>query len=217
MSDAIRLDGVVCTAYLASGHTFCLGKWWDTPYGTLEHVFWSTPDGRRILLAASERDRELFAQVYRFDESRVVPLEADYTPGRRFSFKVRQGDLDLSVEGSLGLDLVCHLLNFIVRLIPRFIRRRRKFTRFVNFFMPLAGWFLNLGPRPRVYGVNPTGVQEWRSFNRQFAIRRVKGILNGEDLGEVQREGHPVGWSFAEPVPYAVEYIAYLERDPIRL
>jgi hypothetical protein len=154
---------------------------------------WARPDGRRVLVAATEEGAAYVSSVYGFDEVVVGPLHVTLA-GR---------SLDLDAPG-LGLEI--HLR--AGRAVPLPWPRPAWFTRWVE--APIARRLLGV----RVYGMSPSGVQEWY---RAVSFRRVVGgwaSIDGRDLGRLGPVDPPAGFGFSEPprFPSMVGVHPLLER-----
>ena len=131
-----------------------------------------------MLVAATEEGAGYVSGVYGFDEVLVKPL------------RVRLDERFLFLRApELGLEL--HLTGgFRVRLPGP---RPAWFTRWVE--APIARRLLGV----RIYGVSPSGVQEWY---RAVSFRRVVAgwaSIDGRDLGPLGPIDPPAGFGFSEP------------------
>ena len=139
---------------------------------------WARPDGRRVLVAATEEGAAYVSGVYGFDEVVVGRL--------RVALQGRS--LDLHAPG-LGLEL--HLRAGPAVALPW--PRPAWFTQWVE--APIARRVLGV----RVYGTSPSGVQEWY---RAVSFRRVVAgwaSVDGRDLGRLGPIDPPAGFGFSEP------------------
>ena len=139
---------------------------------------WARPDGRRLLVAATEEGADYVSGVYGFDEVVVGPLRV--TLDGRF--------LHLRAAG-LGLEL--HLTGGRAVALPW--PRPAWFTRWVE--APIARRLLGVN----TYGVSPSGVQEWY---RAVSFRRILAgwaSIDGRDLGRLGPIDPPAGFGFSEP------------------
>lgn len=139
---------------------------------------WARPDGRRVLVAATEEAAAYVSAAYGFEEVVVGPL--------RVALEGRA--LDLWAAGA-GVEL--HLRAGRALALPW--PRPAWFTRRVE--APLARRLLGV----RTYGVSPSGVQEWY---RAVSIRRVvsgRASVDGTDLGPLGPIDPPTGFGFSEP------------------
>ena len=139
---------------------------------------WARPDGRRVLVAATEEGAQYVSGVYGFDEVVVGPLRV----GLEGRF------LHLRAAG-LGLEL--HLSAGRAMVLPW--PRPAWFTRWVE--GPIARRLLGV----RTYGVSASGVREWY---RAVSFRRILGgwaSIDGRDLGRVGPIDPPAGFGFSEP------------------
>ena len=155
-----------------------VGTWSQSPLGRLDDLMWARPDGRRLLLAATQEAVDYVSAVYGFDEVVVGPLRVALDG--RF--------LHLRAAG-LGLEL--HLTAGRAVALPW--PRPAWFTRWVE--APVAHRLLGV----RVYGVSPSGVEEWY---RAVSFRRVVAgwaSVDGRDLGRLSPIDPPARFGFSEP------------------
>ncbi len=139
---------------------------------------WARPDGRRVLVAATEEGAAYVSGVYRFDEVVVGPLRVSLD-GRFLHLRARALGLELHLSGGRG----------VVLPWPR----PAWFTRWVE--GPVARRVMGV----RTYGVSPSGVQEWY---RAVSLRRVVAgwaSVDGRDLGRLAVIDPPTGFGFSEP------------------
>jgi hypothetical protein len=168
---------VIVSAGFASGDRFMVGHWSSSPIGRLDDVMWGRPDGERVLLAASAREADFIAAVYRFDRVEVVPVRARSGGG---VLELQAGDLELRARAGRGWRLPLR-------------RRPAWFTRWVE------------GPVARVamgvhtYGTSPTGVRQWYQAERSRPLVEASARVGGRDLGALVRRWDPVRVGFTEP------------------
>ncbi len=170
-----------------------VGTWQTSPVGSLDDLMWARPDGRRVLVAATEEGAGYVSGVYGFDDVVVGPLRVRLDD--RFLFlRAPELGLELHLTGGLGVRLPWP--------------RPAWFTRWVE--APIARRLL----RVRIYGVSPSGVQEWY---RAVSFRRVVdgwASIDGRDLGPLGPIDPPAGFGFSEPprFPSMVGVHPLLER-----
>jgi hypothetical protein len=172
-----------------------VGTWRSSPLGPLDDLMWARPDGRRILVAATDEAADYVSGVYGFDEVVVGPLRVTLD-GRR---------LHLRAAGA-GLDVELHLVAGRAVVLPW--ARPAWFTRRVE--APIARRIFGVD----TYGVSPSGVQEWY---RAVSLRRVVAgwaSIDGRDLGPLGPIDPPAGFGFSEPprFPSMVGVHPLLER-----
>lgn len=141
---------------------------------------WARPDGRRILVAATEEAAAYVSGVYVFDEIVIGRLEVQLEGGR----------LDLRADAA-GTAIELHLWAGRAIVVPW--PRPAWFTRWVE--GPIARRIFDV----RTYGVSPTGVEEWY---RAVSYRRLRGgsaSIAGADLGALGDIDPPVRFGFSEP------------------
>jgi hypothetical protein len=147
----------------------------------LDDLMWAKPDGRRVLVAATEAGAAYVSGVYGFDEVVVAPLRVTID-GRH---------LHLHTSGAAGGDVELHLSGGRAVVLPW--ARPAWFTRWVE--GPLARRLLGVN----TYGLSPSGVQEWY---RAVSLRRVVAgwaSVDGADLGRLGPIDPPAGFGFSEP------------------
>jgi hypothetical protein len=170
-----------------------VGTWSTSPIGRLDDLMWARPDGRRVLVAPTQEAADYVSGVYAFDEVVVTPLRVRLDPPL----------LDLRAP-ALGLEL--HLSGGRARRVPG--PRPAWFARRVE--APIARRLLGVN----VYGVSPSGVQEWY---RAVSVRRLVAgwaSIGGRDLGRLGPVDPPAGFGFSEPprFPSMVGVHPLLER-----
>lgn len=142
---------------------------------------WARPDGRRVLVAATEEGAAYVSSVYGFDEVVVGPLRV----------RVEGRHLHLHAPGP-GVGVELHLTGGVaVVAVPW--ARPAWFTRWVE--GPIARRALGV----ETYGVSPTGVREWY---RAVSLRRVVAGWAGverQDLGRLGPVDPSAGFGFSEP------------------
>jgi hypothetical protein len=77
-----RFDGWIAGIGTARGLRCVVGHWAGSPLGSFTDVMVEQPDGLRVLLAPSRRVADFVANIYRFDEVRVVELAMTWTRER---------------------------------------------------------------------------------------------------------------------------------------
>jgi len=157
-----------------------IGTWRASPIGPLDDLMWARPDGRRILVAATDEGAGYVSGVYTFDHVVVGPLDVRLD-GRRIDLRA---DVD-------GLGLALHLRAGRAIAVPW--PRPAWFTRWIE--GPIARRVFGV----RTYGVSPTGVEEWY---RAVSYRRLldgSASIDGRDLGPLGDIDPPIGFGFSEP------------------
>jgi hypothetical protein len=155
-----------------------VGSWLSSPVGRLDDLMWAQPDGRRVLVAATEEGAGYVSSVYGFDDVVVGPLEVRLE-GRFLDLRAPELHLELHLTGGAGVHLPWV--------------RPAWFTRWVE--APIAHRLLGV----KVYGTSPSGVREWY---RAVSFRRVVAgwaSIDGRDLGRLGPVDPPAGFGFSEP------------------
>ncbi len=157
------LKGHVAAAAFASGDSFVLGSWDDTPIGACSELRWTRPDGSRTLLTTDESSAQLFGALYHIDDVDIGPVRASGTD--RWA-EVVAGPIEMQLQAKRGWRLPS--------------RRPRLLTQLVE--DPLARAALGA----RAYTATPAGVRVWY---RADVVRRVAAgwaTLDGRDLGALR-------------------------------
>ena len=140
-------------------------------------LMWALPDGRRRLVAPTQRVADFVSALYRFDEV-VVTSFAAAVSGRTLVAAAPELGLALEVRAGRGWPLPP---------APAWV------TRYVA--APLAWRLL----RVRTYGVTPTGVREWYRARWYRPVVEGRASVEGRDLGRLGPIDPPVGFGFSEP------------------
>ncbi|MFL6139931.1 MAG: hypothetical protein ACJ74O_19320 [Frankiaceae bacterium] len=172
------LDGSIAGFGTASGHRFVIGRWTTSPYGPLADVMHEDPAGHRTLLAPTAELAELAAATYRFDEVRVVPVEAAGAG---------------VVAGELVLRIVVGrrtAVGWLLRAVPRPLAHS---LAWVGLLDRVAGVLL---PGVRTRGSAGQGREEWYAATDNRRIVAATASLGGEDLGALADVDPPVRFGF---------------------
>lgn len=174
-----RILGVGTT----SGVRVVVGQWDDSPLGAFADVMVERADGHRILLAPSEEVRDFVATTYRFDETRVEPVEVVRSGA---TFDVRTPSLDLASH--LGRRTV---LGWLLHLVPPRLAARPALAALTD---PVARLVLR-GVRTR--GSAGRGRREYYGATDLRAVTGVTARLDGRDLGPLTRVDPPARFGFS--------------------
>jgi hypothetical protein len=156
-----------------------VGTWRSSPVGPLDDLMWARPDGRRVLVAATDEGAAYVASVYGFDEVVVGPLRVRLD-GRHLHLHAPEVGVELHLTGGrLAVSLPW--------------ARPAWFTRWIE--GPVGRRALGV----ETYGVSPSGVREWY---RAVSLRRVVAgwaSVAGRDLGRLAPIEPRAGFGFSEP------------------
>ncbi|WIN00219.1 hypothetical protein ACTOB_003913 [Actinoplanes oblitus] len=177
----LRFDGWIAGLGTTGGIRLVVGHWPASPFGPFSDVMVEHPDGRRVLLAPTERVGRFVAGTYTFEQVQVVPVSVTR---RGAAWTVTAGPLTLRFEtggrGGLG---------WLLRAVPP----------------PLARWlpWVRLIDRParlvrgvRTYGSAGNGRREWYAARDSHRILTVTGEWCGVELGRLSEIDPPVRFGF---------------------
>lgn len=174
-----RILGVGTT----SGVRAVVGQWDDSPLGAFADVMLERADGHRILLAPSEAVRDFVATTYRFDETRVEPVEVTRVDG---SFTARTPSLELTAR--LGRRTG---VGRLLRAVPARLAANPAMATVTD---PVARVVLR-GVRTR--GSAGLGRREYYGATDVRAVTDVTARLDGLDLGSLAPVDPPARFGFS--------------------
>jgi hypothetical protein len=187
-SPRLRFRGAIAGVGTAEGTRIVIGHWPDNPMGAFTDAMVQRPDGHRLLLAPHDAAVEFVSSTYRFDETRVEPVELTTSDGA-WRLRARSLTLDLELGGRTGLGR-------LLRLVPRRVAESPAWCTFTD---PLARAFLT-GVRTR----GGTGDRrEWYGATDHRRVLGLEGRFDGVELGGL-RPVHPpttFGFSSTPPTP----------------
>lgn len=187
--------GWIAATGTTGGLRVVVGSWDTGPFGRVDDVMVTHPDGRRVLYAPLEPLAQEIASRYRFEE--VVLGDVQVTRGP--AWRVRGPDIDL-VLGIGRRTALGHLL----RLQPRALRERLWWARLSD---PIARRML---PSVRT-AVRNGDDQLWYAASDHRLLSTVSGTLGGDDLGAMAPVDPPVdfGGSGAPRTPSLTRIASY--------
>lgn len=163
-----RFEGRIFGLGTSSGARFVVGDWRRSPFGRFTDVFVAHPDGRRELLAPSERIAEYVCATYQFDDVTVGSVTAE-------------DSADLHLEaGALRIDATVGprlWIGQLLRPIPRRLAATRAFAHLAD---PFARRLL---PGVRTIGSAGNGRVEWYGAYDLRTITTASVTWHGADLG----------------------------------
>jgi hypothetical protein len=174
-----RILGVGTT----SGVRAVVGQWDDSPLGAFADVMLERADGHRILLAPSEAVRDFVATTYRFDETRLEPVEVTRVDG---SFTARTPSLELTAR--LGRRTG---VGRLLRAVPARLAANPAMATVTD---PVARVVLR-GVRTR--GSAGLGRREYYGATDVRAVTDVTARLDGLDLGSLAPVDPPARFGFS--------------------
>jgi hypothetical protein len=189
MTGETVFDGSIMGASFASGDRLVVGRWPVSPFGGFADLMWARPDGRRILLAPTERVRDFVAGHYAFDELRVTPVRV-----------MRRDDVIDVHADEIQLTLALRPpgpASWALALRPRALRSRRSWVALEDaVFRPVVGPALFGTSGVRTRGITLGGARE-RYVIHDFREAEAAATVDGQDLGEVA-PCPPAGFGFSE-------------------
>ncbi len=177
-----RFDGWIAGVGTASGLRAVVGRWARSPFGPFADVMVERADGHRLLLAPSAEIAGYVAGTYRFDEVRVVPVDAAADGPR---WRVAAGPLELRF--AVGRRPA---LGVLLRAVPRALATRAGWIR-------LAGLVARLAlPGVRTAGSAAGGRRELYGALDLHRITAGALIWEGDDQGSLGPVDPPVRFGF---------------------
>ncbi len=172
----VRIRGSISSAGFPDGNRFVIGYWLDSPIGEFGDVMWGTSEGKKILLARSERIVNFVSAIYDFDEVRIGDLQI--VSRGRSTYAMGFG-LDIALNGGR-----------IRGIIPP---RPLSFTRYIE--SPIASFLMGV----ETFGTSSRGVMEWYQAEKWRRVTSGTVSLHGRDLGSLCAFTQPLGVGFSEP------------------
>lgn len=185
-----------------AGVRMVVGSWRESPFGPFADVMVETADGRRTLLAPSERIAEFVSDTYMFDRIEIGPVTVDHSAD---GFVVAAPGLE--VTGELGGPAP---FDWLLRSVPETLSRAPWWLRAIN---PLAS---RLVSGVQTAGSAGNGRREYYGVRRTRHIIAVRGRFGDADLGGVADLDPPVrfGFSSAPPTPQMVSVTTTIDLPP---
>lgn len=182
-------DGHIAGIGTESGLRVVVGLWQQSPFGPFADAMVELPSGHRILLAPTAEVGDFIAEVYNFDETRVVDVAASRSGHR---FRVDAGPLRIrAVVGARTS------LGAFARLVPRPVAVHPRWLRAVS---PLAA---RLSAGVRTAGAAKGGRQEYYGVTDLHRIDSASVGWEGGDAGALAaiRPAVTFGFSSVPPEP----------------
>ena len=180
-----RFEGQIAGVGSTSGVRVVIGHWARSPFGAFADAMVERADGWRILIAPSERVRELVCGTYVFDESRVEPVSlAEQSGGTEWEF----GSPPLRLRLGLGPRLP---LGRLLRMVPPHVATSPGWASLVD---PVARIALR-GVRTR--GTAGQGRREFYGATDLRSVLSAEGELDGIPLGELAPVDPPCRFGFS--------------------
>jgi hypothetical protein len=182
-------DGHIAGIGTESGLRVVVGLWQQSPFGAFSDAMVALPSGHRILLAPTAEVGDFIAEVYNFDETRVVDVAASRS-GRRLT--VDAGPL--RIRASVGARTS---LGAFARLVPRPVAVHPRWLWAIS---PLAA---RLSAGVRTAGAAKGGRQEYYGVTDLHRIDSASVSWDGGDAGSMAaiRPAVTFGFSSVPPEP----------------
>jgi hypothetical protein len=198
--------GAIAAGGFTTGEQVVVGMWRRSPLGAFVDVMWVRPDGHRVLLAPSRVVRDYVADVYAFDDRRVVEVSGGFD-GRRVS--VVAGPLRLVLEPARR-----DWRSWVFAARPRGLRRSPAWLQVEDRLAgPLGRPLLGGAPGVRVAGTTPGGQREWYGVDDYRRVRHGALTVDGRDAGPLSdlRPDLGVGLSAFPTRPALVQLATLIE------
>ena len=182
-------DGHIAGIGTESGLRVVVGLWQQSPFGAFADAMVELPSGHRILLAPTEEVGDFIAEVYNFDETRVVDVAAS-----RSGHRLRVDAGPLRIRAAVGARTS---LGAFARLVPRPVAVHPRWLRAVS---PLAA---RLSAGVRTAGAARGGRQEYYGVTDLHRIDSASVSWDGGDAGSLAaiRPAVTFGFSSVPPEP----------------
>jgi hypothetical protein len=173
--------GAIAGVGTTSGIRIVVGSWPESPLGRFADAMVQLPDGHRVLLAPHDDAVGFVAATYRFDETRVQPLEVEASD-QRWLLRSDSLALELTLGGRTGLGRV-------LRAVPR---RLAESPAWCSLTDPFARTLLR-GVRTK----GDTGDRrEWYGATDHRRVLGLTGSWEGADLGGLAPVDPPTTFGF---------------------
>ncbi len=160
-----------------------VGHWQHTPLGPFSDAMVETAAGRRVLLAPRPDVAGLVEATYRFDETRIEPVEV-VVGGPRWTLRSPSLELDLTVGRRTPL-------GWLLRAVPAPVAQS-------------PGWCAMTDPVSRVVlrgvrtrGTAGNGGREWYGATDARAVVAASGRFDGTGLGVLAPVDPPCRFGFS--------------------
>jgi hypothetical protein len=182
-------DGHIAGIGTESGLRVVVGLWQQSPFGPFADAMVELPSGRRILLAPTAEVGDFIAEVYNFDETRVLDVAAS-----RSGHRLRVDAGPLRIRAAVGARTS---LGAFARLVPRPVAVHPRWLRAVS---PLAA---RLSAGVRTAGAAKGGRQEYYGVTDLHRIDSASVGWDGGDAGSLAaiRPAVTFGFSSVPPEP----------------
>ncbi|WP_144671166.1 hypothetical protein [Arthrobacter sp. U41] len=182
-------DGHIAGIGTESGLRVVVGLWQQSPFGAFADAMVALPSGHRILLAPTAEVGDFIAEVYNFDETRVVDVAAS-----RSGHMLRVDAGPLRIRAAVGARTS---LGAFARLVPRPVAVHPRWLRAVS---PLAA---RLSDGVRTAGAAKGGRQEYYGVTDLHRIDSASVGWDGGDAGALAaiRPAVTFGFSSVPPEP----------------
>ena len=177
-----RFDGEICGFGTTSGVRIVIGRWRRSPFGSFGDAMVEHPGGHRTLIAPSHDVAQLVGGVYAFDDTVVVDVLTERSPGRlRFTGGPLAADVSIGARAALG---------WALRSVPRPLATSQTWARVID---PIARVTMR---GVRTIGRTAGGRETYGATDRHH-VTAVEATWDGSDLGELADVDPPVRFGFS--------------------
>ena len=160
-----------------------VGHWRHTPLGAFSDAMVETAAGHRVLLAPRPEVAEFIEATYRFDETRIEPVDV-VVAGPRWTFRSPSLELDLTVGRRTPL-------GWLLRTVPASVAESPAWCATTD---PVSRVVLR-GVRTR--GTAGNGRREWYGATDTRAVTAATGRFDGTVLGVLAPVDPPCRFGFS--------------------
>jgi len=178
-----RFRGSIAGAGSTSGVRVVIGRWRESPLGCFSDAMVETASGHRVLLAPRPAVADFIEATYRFDETRIEPVEVVVADGV-WSVRAPSLSLDLAVGGRTPVGQ-------LLRAVPTRVAESPAWCTLTD---PVARLALR-GVRTR--GTAGNGRREWYGATDARAVVTLTGSFDGHDLGLLAPVEPPCRFGFS--------------------
>ena len=178
-----RFRGAIAGVGSTSGVRVVVGHWRHTPLGAFSDAMVETAAGHRVLLAPRPEVAAFIETTYRFDETRIEPVDV-VVDGPRWTVRSPSLELDLTVGRRTPL-------GWLLRAVPASVAERPAWCAMTD---PVSRVVLR-GVRTR--GTAGNGRREWYGATDSRAVTAAAGRFDGAGLGVLTPVDPPCRFGFS--------------------
>jgi hypothetical protein len=177
-----RFGGEICGFGTTSGWRIVIGRWPDSPFGSIADAMVEDAAGWRTLIAPTVELVGYLAELYTFDATIIAPVVVERSvDALSFEGGPLQADVQVGGRGVLGWSLWA---------VPSRLATDPRWSALVD---PIARWVLR-GVRTRG---RMAGGEEFYGATDRHRVVAVHAAWGGHDLGPVAAVTPPVRFGFS--------------------